>query len=68
MNNILLQCNNISYQPNGIDVLKNISLNISSNSVTAVVGPNGSGKTSLLKILFGLNSFTNGSIQRYYSI
>lgn len=68
MNNILLQCNNISYQPNGIDVLKNINLNISSNLVTAVVGPNGSGKTSLLKILFGLNSFTNGSIQRYYSV
>ena len=68
MNNILLQCDNISFQPNGIDVLKNISLNISSNSVTAIVGPNGSGKSSLLKTLFGLYASTKGTIQRNYNI
>lgn len=68
MNKILLQCNNISFKPNNVDVLKNINLKISSNSVTAIVGPNGSGKTSLLKILFGLYAYTKGSIQRNYDI
>lgn len=45
-----------------INLLKDISLNISKSNFTSVIAPVGSGKTSLLKILSGLDSPTSGKI------
>jgi ABC-type multidrug transport system ATPase subunit len=68
MNKILIKCSNISYQKNGVNILNNIDLDIFSNQITAIIGPNGSGKTSLLKILFGLLKSSSGTIQRNYNL
>lgn len=45
----MLTLNNISAGYGGEDVIKNISLNVKNNENLSVVGPNGCGKTTLLK-------------------
>lgn len=56
---------NVSFQYNGPKspyVLKNLSLNIPHNKVTAIVGDSGSGKTTLLKLLLRFYAPTQGEI------
>lgn len=43
-------------------VLDNISLNISSEEITVILGESGCGKTTLLRILAGLEKATSGNI------
>ncbi|PBH25437.1 ABC transporter ATP-binding protein [Clostridioides difficile] len=43
-------------------VLDNISLNISSEEITVILGESGCGKTTLLRILAGLENATSGNI------
>ena len=44
----------------GIQVLKNINLIIPNGSFTTIVGKSGCGKTTLLKLLCGLETKTKG--------
>ena len=55
---------NLNYHVNGNDikVLKNINLAINKNERVAITGESGSGKTSLLMLLSGLEKPTTGSI------
>jgi putative ABC transport system ATP-binding protein len=46
----------------GVDVLRDVSLEAPAGKVTAVVGPAGSGKTSLLHLLAGLDRPTSGTV------
>jgi putative ABC transport system ATP-binding protein len=46
----------------GADVLRDVSLEAPAGAVTAVVGPAGSGKTSLLHLLAGLDRPTAGTV------
>lgn len=43
-------------------ILQDLSLSIPKNSITTIVGPNGCGKTTLLRVLTGQLSPTGGSI------
>ena len=45
-----------------IEALKNISAEISKGSITYLVGPNASGKTTLIKSILGLVKPTSGNI------
>jgi len=45
---------NFRYYPDDPNVLSNLSLEIPAGKVTAILGPNGTGKTTLLHILLGL--------------
>ncbi len=55
---------NLSYDVNGnnIRVLKNINFEIKKNERIAIIGESGSGKTSLLMLMSGLEKPTEGSI------
>ena len=60
-----LKLNEVSFKyPGNFNpfVLNNISFEIPSNSVTAIVGASGSGKTTLLKLLLSYYPTTNGVI------
>ncbi len=46
-------------------VLKNVSLSVYQHDFLGIVGPNGGGKTTLLRILLGLKSPTDGSIDYF---
>jgi heme exporter protein A len=58
-----LKINNLSCQRGYNLLFKNLSFELNSGEVLKISGPNGSGKTSLMKILAGLNSFETGSIE-----
>lgn len=51
----------VSYDKN--EILNDISFDVPVGEYVAIVGPNGSGKTSLLKTILGLNSKFSGSIE-----
>ena len=55
---------NLNYNLNGnnIRVLKNINFEIKKNERVAIIGESGSGKTSLLMLMSGLEKPTTGSI------
>ena len=55
---------NLNYLLNGnnIKILKNINFEIKKNERVAIIGESGSGKTSLLMLMSGLEKPTNGSI------
>jgi heme exporter protein A len=58
-----LKINNLSCQRGYNLLFENLSFELNSGEVLKISGPNGSGKTSLMKILAGLNSFETGSIK-----
>ncbi|MBP9673472.1 MAG: metal ABC transporter ATP-binding protein [Bacteriovoracaceae bacterium] len=58
----LLQVKNISFAYENHDVLKDISFDLNLGEILGVIGPNGGGKTTLLKVLTGLLPFSCGSI------
>ena len=48
--------------PNGKQVLKNVTLDLPENRLIAISGPNGGGKTTLARILMGVETPTSGRI------
>ena len=58
-----LKISNLSCQRGYNLLFENLSFELNSGEVLTISGPNGSGKTSLIKILAGLNSFETGSIK-----
>ena len=62
MNPIIeIQNLNVGYD-NKPDVLKNVSLTIFDNDFLGIIGPNGGGKTTLLRAILGLIQPTSGNI------
>ncbi len=59
-----ISINNISLSFGDRIILDNISFTLSDNSRTALVGGNGTGKTTLMKILSGLIQSDSGSITK----
>ena len=55
---------NLNYRLNGneIKVLKNINFKINKDERVAIIGESGSGKTSLLMLMSGLEKPTSGTI------
>lgn len=60
-----IEIKNINKYFGNIQVLKNISFNISSNKKVAIIGPSGSGKTTLLRIISGLENQNSGELKFY---
>ena len=64
-NNFSFEFENVSFKYPGTDnyVIKNLTLTLDSGSKFAVVGPNGSGKTTFIKLLTRLYDVTEGTIK-----
>ncbi|MEN4016872.1 MAG: ABC transporter ATP-binding protein [Methanobacterium sp.] len=58
-----LEINNLSVNFNGITILEDINLEACKNDFMAIIGPNGGGKSTLLKAILGLVKPLKGSIK-----
>lgn len=58
----MIELKNIEKKFGKYEVLKNISINIEAGKITAIVGPNGSGKTTIIKSILGLVKPDKGEI------
>lgn len=54
---------NLNFSVKGQKILSNISLEIFSSEYIAIIGPNGGGKTTLIRMLLGLEKPTSGEIK-----
>ena len=59
----VLSAAGISHRYGELSVLQSVDVDVPSGAVTAVIGPNGTGKTTLLRILLGQLSPTEGSVE-----
>lgn len=59
---MILQCENVSFAYDGVNVLENVDFALCAGNYLCVVGENGSGKSTLIKGLLGLKSPKSGKI------
>lgn len=62
MDNVILKCTNLSKTYDFDNALNNVNLSIESGKIIGLLGPNGSGKTTFIKLLNGLLKPTEGEI------
>jgi zinc transport system ATP-binding protein len=63
MENSIVEIRNVWFAYNGKTVLEDVSLDIRPGDFIAMIGPNGGGKTTLLKLMLGLLRPNKGAIQ-----
>ncbi len=56
---------NLNFSVRGQEILSSISLEIYNGEYVAIIGPNGGGKTTLIRMLLGLDKPTNGVIKLF---
>src|SRR5437762_8325469 len=62
----IIELQNISYTYNGQEnVLENISFSLHKGDYLGIIGPNGGGKSTLLKIMLGLLQPKSGSVKLF---
>lgn len=59
----LLECQNISKSFGKKQILKDVSFEINEGDILAFIGPNGSGKTTTIKLILGLQSIDKGQVK-----
>jgi zinc transport system ATP-binding protein len=64
---LLLELENINAGYNGEIIIKNASFGVKSNDFIGIIGPNGGGKTTLIKVILGLLKPMSGQIKYYIS-
>lgn len=62
MNNYVISLKEVSFSYNGHEVLKDVNLEVPEKDFLALMGPNGGGKTTLIKICVGLLKPKKGSV------
>ena len=59
----MLELKNITWElPGGEEIIKGIDLSLDDGKLIVVTGPNGGGKTSLAKLIAGIESISSGNI------
>ena len=62
MSEVLLECRDLTKKYGGLTALDHISFSVGSGKMIGLLGPNGSGKTTFIKLLTGLLQPDDGSI------
>lgn len=60
----MIQCKNISKSFNSKQVLKNVSMEIKNGEITALIGSNGAGKSTIINLITGYYHIDRGSITK----
>jgi len=58
----MLNLKNIVVHYDGVEALKDISIDVEAGSITSLIGANGAGKSTCLKAISGLAPPTSGEI------
>lgn len=58
----MLELNNISFTVDDKKIIKDVDLTINDDAMTVITGPNGGGKSTLAKIIMGIETPTTGNI------
>lgn len=61
----IIEIKDVSFSYDNIEVLKNITLDIHQGDYISLIGPNGGGKTTLLKLMLGLIQPQSGQIKLF---
>lgn len=59
----IIEIKNLSFSYDKQIVLENINLDVKDKDFLAIIGPNGGGKSTLLKAILGINQIKKGTIQ-----
>lgn len=62
MSKPIIQIEHVSAEYDGKQVLKDINLTVYQDDYLGIIGPNGGGKTTLMRLILGLKKPTEGSI------
>lgn len=62
MDKTILKCINLNKSFGKKQILKNVSFEIEEGDILAFIGPNGSGKTTTIKCMLGLNTISSGDV------
>lgn len=60
----LLSGDSLSIVSDGKTLLKQVSISVDRGEIITIIGPNGGGKTTLIKALLGLRPITSGKVER----
>jgi zinc transport system ATP-binding protein len=63
MGNVVVDLSEVSFFYDETPVLKNVTLTVPKNSLTGLIGPNGGGKTTFLRLLMGFLKPTQGRVR-----
>ncbi len=61
----VFEAKELSYRIDDTDIVKGINLVVKKGEYSAVIGPNGGGKTTLIRLLLGLEKKSEGSIKLF---
>ena len=61
MNNLIGK--NLTAGYGGVDIIKDINLEVNEGEIVVIVGPNGAGKSTAMKALLGMLKLTSGSVE-----
>ena len=63
MSDHVIEIENLNFSYNGQRVLRDVNLSVKPGDFMAMIGPNGGGKTTLLKLMLGLLAAESGTIR-----
>ena len=61
----VIEIKNLSFSYHKQKILENINLTVKEKDFLAIIGPNGGGKSTLLKLILGINPVKEGSIRTF---
>jgi len=63
MNHSIVEIRNVCFSYNGQEVLQDVNFDVAEGDFIAMIGPNGGGKTTLLRLMLGLLKPDQGSVR-----